>query len=95
MLDKARGGTKLVGYQEIKCHMIFDIKMDFTRKAQLPDGTMAWSIGADEYVDNALAMVKATLKSEGMKLKGKVSKPLPNGYRPEMDVSPECNAVMT
>ena len=31
---------------------------------QLPDGTMAWSIGADEYVDNALATVKATLESE-------------------------------
>jgi len=37
----------------------------------------------------------ATLESEGMKLKGKASKPFPNGYRPEMDVSPECNAVMT
>jgi hypothetical protein len=56
---------------------------------------MAWSIGADEYVDNALVTVKATLESEGMKLKGKASKPLPNGYCPEMDVSPECNAVMT
>jgi hypothetical protein len=65
------------------------------KRVQLPDGTMAWSIGADEYVNNALATVKATLESEGMKLKGKVSKPLPNGYRPEMDVSPECNAVMT
>ena len=30
-----------------------------------------------------------------MKLKGKASKPLPNGHCPEMDVSPECNAVMT
>jgi hypothetical protein len=34
-LDEARGGKKLVGYQEIKCHMIFDIKMDFTGKARL------------------------------------------------------------
>jgi len=33
---------------------------------QLPDGTMAWSICANEYVDNALATVKATLESEGM-----------------------------
>jgi hypothetical protein len=55
---------------------------------------MAWSISADKFVDNALATVKATLESEGMKLKGKASKPLPNGYRPEMDVSPECNAVV-
>ena len=34
-LDDARRGQKLVGYQEICCHMIFDINMDgqFTRKA--------------------------------------------------------------
>ena len=24
----------LTGYQEIKCHMIFDVKMDFTRKVR-------------------------------------------------------------
>lgn len=27
-----------VGYQFIKCHMIFDVKMDFTRKARLVAG---------------------------------------------------------
>ena len=27
-LEDARRGQKLVGYQEIRCHMIFDIKMD-------------------------------------------------------------------
>ena len=39
-VDDARSGQKLVGYQEIKCHMIFDIKMDgrFTRKARLVAG---------------------------------------------------------
>ena len=37
---EARTGKKLVGYQEIKCHMIFDIKLDgnFTRKARLVAG---------------------------------------------------------
>jgi hypothetical protein len=65
------------------------------KRVQLPNGTMAWSIGADEYVNKVLATVKATLESEGMKLKGKASKPLPNGCRPDLDVSPECNAVMT
>ena len=65
------------------------------KRVQLPNGNMAWSIGADKYVDNALVPVKATLESEGMKLKCKALKPLPNGYRPEMDISPECNAVMT
>jgi hypothetical protein len=32
----ARGD--FVGYQEIKCHMVFDIKMDLTRKARLVAG---------------------------------------------------------
>jgi len=35
------GPSSLQGYQEIKCHMIFDIKMDgdFTRKARLVAGS--------------------------------------------------------
>jgi hypothetical protein len=39
-LEEARGGKLLVGYQEIGCHMVFDIKMDgnFTRKARLVAG---------------------------------------------------------
>ena len=30
--------TKYVGFQEIKCHMIFDVKMDLTRKARFVAG---------------------------------------------------------
>ena len=30
--------TSLIGYQEIKCHVIFDVKMDFTRKARFVAG---------------------------------------------------------
>ena len=39
-LEDARRGQKLVGYQEIRCHMIFDIKMDgrFTCKARYVAG---------------------------------------------------------
>ena len=39
-LDDARSGQKLVGYQEIRCHMIFYINMDrqFTRKARCVSG---------------------------------------------------------
>jgi hypothetical protein len=39
-LEEARNGKILVGYQEIGCRMIFDIKMDgnFTRKARLVAG---------------------------------------------------------
>jgi hypothetical protein len=28
----------LIGYQEIRCHVIFDVKMDFTRKARFVAG---------------------------------------------------------
>ena len=34
-IEDAQNGKKLVGYQEIKCHMVFDMKMNFTRKARL------------------------------------------------------------
>ena len=39
-VDEAKRGQKLVGYQQIRCHMIFDIKMDglFTRKARFVAG---------------------------------------------------------
>ena len=39
-LDDVRRGQKLVGYQEIRCHVIVDIKMDrrFTRKAHYVSG---------------------------------------------------------
>jgi hypothetical protein len=30
--------NNLVGYQEIKCHVIFDIKMDFMQKARFVAG---------------------------------------------------------
>jgi hypothetical protein len=39
-LEDARNGKLLVGFQEIGCHIVFDIKMDgnFTRKARLVAG---------------------------------------------------------
>ena len=37
-VEDARQGKKLIGFQEIKCHMVFDIKMDFTRKARYVAG---------------------------------------------------------
>jgi hypothetical protein len=37
-LDACRKGRELIGYTEIKCHMIFDVKMDFARKARFVAG---------------------------------------------------------
>ena len=47
--DLRNGRAKLPGYQEIKCHMIFDIKMDgeFTRKARfVANGAMTKDVPA-------------------------------------------------
>lgn len=37
-LDDVKARKKLVGYQRINCHMIFDVKMDLTRKARFVAG---------------------------------------------------------
>lgn len=39
-LEQARSNKHYVGFQEIKCHMIFDIKMNgkFTQKARFVAG---------------------------------------------------------
>ena len=37
-LNEVRKGKHLVGYTEIACHMVFDVKMDFTRKARFVAG---------------------------------------------------------
>ncbi|KAI2489216.1 Reverse transcriptase (RNA-dependent DNA polymerase) [Fragilaria crotonensis] len=38
--EQVRAGkaTDMIGFQEIKCHVIFDVKMDFTRKARFVAG---------------------------------------------------------
>ena len=38
-LEEAKSGKALPGYQEIKCHLVFDIKMNFTRKARFVAGS--------------------------------------------------------
>jgi hypothetical protein len=37
-VEEVRAGKGLIGYTEIRCHMIFDVKMDFTRKARFVAG---------------------------------------------------------
>jgi hypothetical protein len=37
-LDQVRKGNQLIGFTEINCHMIFDVKMDFSRKARFVAG---------------------------------------------------------
>jgi hypothetical protein len=37
-IEQVRRGRQLIGFTEIACHMIFDVKMDFTRKARFVAG---------------------------------------------------------
>jgi hypothetical protein len=37
-VQEVRAGNHLIGYTEIRCHMIFDVKMDFLRKARFVAG---------------------------------------------------------
>ena len=37
-LEEVKAHLKLVGYQRIRCHLVFDVKMDFTRKARFVAG---------------------------------------------------------
>ena len=64
-------------------------------KFMLPDGTYAWSIMSNSYVKAAVNTVKDLLAEDGRELKsGKRPHkgPLPSGYKPELDVTDECDA---
>jgi hypothetical protein len=58
-------------------------------KYQLPDGRECWSMSSRDYVKAAVKCVEDALAEQGLKLKGKADRPLPYGYRPEVDVSEE------
>ena len=65
---------------------------------QLPDGSKAWSLLSTSYVASAVETVRALLAEDGRELKsGKRPHkgPLPHGYKPELDVTDECDADMT
>ena len=57
-------------------------------KYQLLDGREVWSMSSYDYVRNAVKNLEETLGLENSRLKGKADRPLPSGYRPEIDVSP-------
>jgi Fe-S-cluster containining protein len=51
------------------------------------DDKPKWAIGSQEYVKEAVRVVKSWLDQRGLMLKTKVSGVLPNGYRPELESS--------
>ena len=60
-------------------------------KMQLPNGVVAWTISASKYIHSTLKNVEATLKKHGLTLRKGTNSPLPGSYRPECDLTPECD----
>jgi hypothetical protein len=54
-----------------------------------------WSMSSDTYVDRAIADVKTELTLVDKRLPTKCTTPLSNGYRPELDQSPELDGERT
>ena len=58
---------------------------------QDPSNRDRWAMSADKYCKRALAEVETELEKSGEKLKSKVTTPIADGYRPELDATPELD----
>ncbi|GKY96005.1 hypothetical protein MPSEU_000561000 [Mayamaea pseudoterrestris] len=50
-----------------------------------------WAMGSSKYVKEAIKNVETHLAASNKFLKTKIAGPLPSGYEPDLDTSPECN----
>ena len=50
-----------------------------------------WAMGSQTYVREAVKNVETYISKQGLELKKKVTTVLPNNYKPELDVSTQCN----
>ena len=60
-------------------------------KVVLPNGVTSWAWSSNKYVQEAVKSLEAQLDRRGVKLKRNVNAPIANGYRPELDISDECD----
>ena len=62
------------------------------KKMRLPNTVEAWTFSSSQYVQEAVSNVeKYLLDLDGSKLSTKISVPLSNDYRPELDNSPKLD----
>jgi len=61
------------------------------RLAQLDNGNKCWAFGSSQYVQAAVKNVEAYLEKKGQSLPRTGKNVLPVGYRPEVDISDECD----
>ena len=61
-------------------------------KIQTPDGRIIWASSPRDYVKNAVKTVERLFEEdgEGYILKNSAKNPFPSGYKPETDVTDEC-----
>ena len=60
------------------------------RQMTLPNGVCAWGMSASKYIQGAVMNLKKYLKTSGeLSLPKRAATPFPQGYRPEIDVTPE------
>ena len=62
------------------------------RMVELDNGQRCWAFGSKQYVEEAVQNVLNHLKKQGEGLAAKAVTPMTNGYRPEIDVSPELGS---
>lgn len=60
-------------------------------KVGLPNGVNAWAWSPSKYIQEAISNLEKELNRRGLKLKRGVNSPLQREYRPECDLTPECN----
>ena len=60
---------------------------------QMPDGRVGWTMGSRAYVKNAVKVVESLIAEDNpdAKLKSTAQNPVPSGYKPELDATPELN----
>ncbi|HSN67533.1 MAG TPA: reverse transcriptase domain-containing protein [Fusibacter sp.] len=65
-------------------------------KHPLPDNGEAWAMSAEEYLENAIAIIKARCEKDKEKPFNKTARkrPYPCNYKPELDVSEELEGEM-
>jgi len=65
------------------------------RKKILPDGNTLWITGANSYLKEAIRVINAEKVKYGFKTQGRGVQPFSNiQYRPELDVTPQCDDKM-
>ena len=88
VLKEIQETFKLKGDKMEKPDMYLGARLE-QMEAGVKTGLLAWCTSAEDFVKQAVEDVERELKAKGLSLPKKCDGPLPSGYQPEMDTSPE------